>query len=102
MYCCIHDLWGPINLVASWFTETEAILPYLMGVHRDSAWTRCPSRDHVEDMDSGEVGPDRLLDRVMNCGHSRCLHDSCVSCCQVYTLVWCTTDLNLCDTDENG
>jgi hypothetical protein len=31
-------LWGPANWVASCVTETEAILPYLMGVHRDSAW----------------------------------------------------------------
>jgi hypothetical protein len=32
------------------------------------------------------VGPDHLLDRVMNCCHSWCLRDSCVSCCQVVYL----------------
>jgi hypothetical protein len=38
-YVLAHiGLWGPANLVALWVTKTEAILPYLMGVHRDSAW----------------------------------------------------------------
>jgi hypothetical protein len=40
----------------------------------------------VEDVHQSEVGPDHLFDRVMNYGHSRCLCDSCVSCCQVYPL----------------
>jgi hypothetical protein len=31
--------WGPVSWVASCVTEKETILPYLMGVHRDSAWT---------------------------------------------------------------
>jgi hypothetical protein len=31
-------LWGPTNWVASCVIKTEAILPYLTGVHRDSAW----------------------------------------------------------------
>jgi hypothetical protein len=30
--------WGPANWVASCVAKTKAILPYLMGVHRDSAW----------------------------------------------------------------
>jgi hypothetical protein len=30
--------WGPANWVASCVTETEAIIPYLTGVHWDSAW----------------------------------------------------------------
>jgi hypothetical protein len=32
------------------------------------------------------VGPDCLLDRVVNCCHSWCLPDSRVSCCQVVYL----------------
>jgi hypothetical protein len=32
----------------------------------------------------------RLLDHIMNCGHSRCLRDSRVSCCQVLSLARCT------------
>jgi hypothetical protein len=31
-------LWGPVNWVALCVTETEAVLPYITGVHRDSAW----------------------------------------------------------------
>jgi hypothetical protein len=38
MCWCIPDLWGPANLVTSYVAETNAILPYLMGVNRDSAW----------------------------------------------------------------
>jgi hypothetical protein len=30
--------WGPVNWVASCVAKTKAILPYLTGVHRDSAW----------------------------------------------------------------
>jgi hypothetical protein len=43
---------GPTNLVASCVAEMEAILPYLMGVHRDTAWTThgCPSWYRVEDV----------------------------------------------------
>jgi hypothetical protein len=40
----------------------------------------------VEDVHWREVGPDHLLDRVVNYGHSWCLRDSRVSCCQVYPL----------------
>jgi hypothetical protein len=82
----------------------EPILPYLTGVHRDSAWAthRCPSRYRVEDMHLGEVDPDSLLDHVMNCGHSWCPPRSRVSSCQVYTLLRLTTDSNLCDTLRNG
>jgi hypothetical protein len=35
MYWRIWDLWGLANLVVLRVTETEAILPYLMGVHQD-------------------------------------------------------------------
>jgi hypothetical protein len=50
--------------------DTEAILPYLAGVHRDSAWAihGCPSLYRVEDVHYGVVGPDRLLDHVVNYG----------------------------------
>jgi hypothetical protein len=48
------------------------------------------------------VGPDHLLDCVMNCGHSLCLRGSCVSCCQVITLARLTIDYNLYDTLKNG
>jgi hypothetical protein len=69
----------------------EAILSYLTGVHRDSAWATqgCPSRYRVEDVHYGEVGPDCLLDDVVNCGHSWGLHGSRVSCCLVLSLVRC-------------
>jgi hypothetical protein len=52
MYWRIRDLWGPTNIVASCVTEMKAILAYLTGVHRDSAWAThgCPSRYHVEDV----------------------------------------------------
>jgi hypothetical protein len=52
MYWHIWDLWGLANLVASCVAETEAILPYIMGVHQDSAWAThgCPSRYCVEDV----------------------------------------------------
>jgi hypothetical protein len=41
-----------LQSVASCVTEIEATLPYLMGVHRDSAWAThgCPSRYRVEDV----------------------------------------------------
>jgi hypothetical protein len=48
------------------------------------------------------VGADRLLDRVLNCGHMWCPLGSHVSCCQVNTLARLTIDSNLCDTLENG
>jgi hypothetical protein len=72
MYWRIQDLWGPTNLVASCVTKTQAILPYLMGVYRDSAWAThgYPSQYHVEYVHYGEVGPDRFLDQVVNCGQS--------------------------------
>jgi hypothetical protein len=38
MYQHIGDLLAPANLVASCVTKIEAILPYIMGVHGDSAW----------------------------------------------------------------
>jgi hypothetical protein len=52
MYWHIRDLWGPTNLVVLCVTEMEAILPYLIGVHRDSAWDThgCSLRYRVEDV----------------------------------------------------
>jgi hypothetical protein len=52
MYWRIQDLWGPANLVTLCVAETEAILPYLMDVRRDSAWAThgCPPRYRVEDV----------------------------------------------------
>jgi hypothetical protein len=47
------------------------------------------------------VGPDCLLDHVMNCGHSWCLRGSRVSCCKVIPLARSIIDLNLCDTLGN-
>jgi hypothetical protein len=104
MYWHIQDLWGPANFVASCVTETEAILPYLTGVHQDSAWAThgCPSRYYVEDVYYGEVGSDHLLDHIMNCGHSWCPPVSRVSCYLVYTLTRLTIDYNLHDTLGNG
>jgi hypothetical protein len=52
----------------------------------------------VEDVHSGEVGPVRLLDRVMNCCHSGCPLGLCVLCCQVYTLARLIIDSNLRDS----
>jgi hypothetical protein len=40
----------------------------------------------MEDVHYGEVGPDRLFDRVVNCCHPWCPPGPCVSCCQVITL----------------
>jgi hypothetical protein len=75
-----------------------------MGVHQDSAWAthECPSWYRMEDVHYGEVGPDRLLDHVMNCGHLWCPPGSRVSCCQVCTLVRLTIDSNLRNTLGNG
>jgi hypothetical protein len=56
----------------------------------------------VEDMHYGEVGAERLLDRVVNCGHLWCPPGLRVSCCQVYTLVRLTIDLNVHDTLGHG
>jgi hypothetical protein len=43
-----------------------------------------------------------LFDRVMNCGHSWCLHGSRGSCVQVFILARLAIDLNLYDTLRNG
>jgi hypothetical protein len=40
----------------------------------------------VEDVHWGEVGPDHLFDRVVNCCHPWCPSDPRVSYCQVITL----------------
>jgi hypothetical protein len=56
----------------------------------------------VEDMHYGDVGPNCLLDRIMNCSHSWCPPGSCVSYCQVYTLARLTIDTNLRDILKNG
>jgi hypothetical protein len=83
------------NLVASCATETKAILPNLICVQWDSAWaTHDMSVDAYtrKTCTRGEVGPDRLLDRVVNCGHSWRLRGSRVSCCQVLSLARCIID----------
>jgi hypothetical protein len=36
---------------------------------------------HVEDVQQGEVGPDRLLGHIVNCCHLRCHPGLRVSCC---------------------
>jgi hypothetical protein len=36
IYGCMHDLWGPINLVALMVAESDAILPTCSDVNRDS------------------------------------------------------------------
>jgi hypothetical protein len=41
----------------------------------------------VEDVHYGEVGPNRLFDRVVNCCHPWYPPGPHVSCCQVITLV---------------
>jgi hypothetical protein len=56
----------------------------------------------LEDVHYGEVGPDRLLDSVVNCCHSWCPLGLRVSCCRVYTLVSLAIDLNLYDTLGHG
>jgi hypothetical protein len=40
----------------------------------------------VEDVHLGEVGPDRLFDRIVNCCHPWCPSGPRVSCCRVNTL----------------
>jgi hypothetical protein len=72
-----------------------------MGVQWDSAWaTHGVSIEAYVHL--GEVGPDRLLDHVVNCCHSWCPPGLCVLCCQVYTLARLTIDSNLCDTLKHG
>jgi hypothetical protein len=46
MYWCVHDLWGPINLVALMVTESEDTLPHFTDVQWDSvrATHGCRSR----------------------------------------------------------
>jgi hypothetical protein len=56
----------------------------------------------VEDVHYGEIGSNRLLDRIVNCGHSWCLRGSLVSCCHAISLAGLYIDLNLCDTIKNG
>jgi hypothetical protein len=48
------------------------------------------------------VGPDHLLDHVVNFGHSWWLRGSCVLCYQVVSLARWYIDSNLHDTLENG
>jgi hypothetical protein len=50
----------------------------------------------------GVVGPDRLFDRVVNYGHSWCLHDTHVLCYLVISLARWLIGSNICDTLENG
>jgi hypothetical protein len=52
MYSHIWDLWGPANLVVSCVVELDDALPYLTGVHQDSAWAThgYPLRYRVEDV----------------------------------------------------
>jgi hypothetical protein len=48
------------------------------------------------------VGPNHLLDRVMNCGHLWCLRGSRVSYCQVLSLARCIIDSNYATPSEMG
>jgi hypothetical protein len=87
MYRRIHDLWCPTNIV-SYVDKMEAILPYIMSVHQNSAWATNGylSRYRMEDVHYGEVGPDRLLSRAANYGHWWCLRGSRMSCRWVNSL----------------
>jgi hypothetical protein len=56
----------------------------------------------VEDVHYGEVGSDRLLDHIVNYGHSWCLRGSYVSCCHAISLAGLYIDSNIHDTIKNG
>jgi hypothetical protein len=92
--------YGPTNLLASWVTELDDNLPYLMGVKRDSAWAT--NDVSVEAYTRVRWAWLHSLIVVMNCCHSWCLRGPRVSCCQVISLVRLAIDLNFCDTLENG
>jgi hypothetical protein len=89
MYWCIQDLWGPTNLVASMVAELDDTPPYLMndtGIVGGGGTHGCPSRYRVEDLPRVRWARLDSLIVVVNCGHSWCQCDSCVSCCLVATL----------------
>jgi hypothetical protein len=55
-----------------------------------------------KDVDLGEVGPDHLIDLVVNCCHSWCPPDLRVSCYQVNTLARLIINSNIYDTLGHG
>jgi hypothetical protein len=69
------------NLVTLSTTEIEDILPYLMGVQWDSAWATHGMFVEAYAWKTQAVGPNRLLDRVVNYCHSWCPLGLRVSCC---------------------
>jgi hypothetical protein len=88
IYWRIHDLWGPVNLVASTVTELDNTPLYFMGDSgivwgppTDARWGiawKTYTRVRWAQLDSLIV--------VVNYGHSWFLYGSRVSCCQVVTL----------------
>jgi hypothetical protein len=89
MYSRRQDLWGSTNLVASTVIELDDSPLCLTDVHCDSVGPPTDAHQGITRKICTRVWWAQLdsLIVIVNCGHSWFLHGSCVSCCQVISLV---------------